>query len=392
MDFPNLLITALRALAKNKIRSILTSIGIVIGVSSVIVMIGIGQSASIAVEERVSTYGKNAMEIASYHNLLTENDSSYIKNNLPQVQYSSIIITKSNIQINYKDRALMSALYGVENDYFKMKIWPLFSGRYFADMEIETHERVVIIGSTVMREIFLYEEPIGKIVIINSVPFKVIGVLSELGQSFGGKDFDNVVIMPYGTVQRKIEGNRKIDRIYVSVYSEQQLGETIEYIQDYLHRVHRIPPDVNEFRITTSKERLEMAEYISKTLAMLLAGIASISLFVGGVGIMNIMLVSVSERTREIGIRMAIGAKRRDILSQFLIESITLSGLGGIIGILLGLFFYYIITYIVDWPYIFSFTSVIISFLFSCVVGIFFGYYPAKKASDLKPIEALRYE
>ncbi|HQG41598.1 MAG TPA: FtsX-like permease family protein, partial [Spirochaetota bacterium] len=229
-------------------------------------------------------------------------------------------------------------------------------------------------------------------VIINSVPFKVIGVLSELGQSFGGKDFDNIVIMPYGTVQRKIEGNRKIDRIYVSVYSEQQLDETIKYIRDYLHRVHRIPPDVNEFRITTSKERLEMAEYISKTLAMLLAGIASISLFVGGVGIMNIMLVSVSERTREIGIRMAIGAKRRDILSQFLIESITLSGLGGIIGILLGLFFYYIITYIVDWPYIFSFTSVIISFLFSCAVGIFFGYYPAKKASDLKPIEALRYE
>nr|MBP6291278.1 ABC transporter permease [Spirochaetota bacterium] len=205
MDFSNLLITALRALAKNKVRSILTSIGIVIGVSSVIVMIGIGQSASIAVEERVGTYGKNAMEIASYRNLLTENDSIYIKNNIPQVNYVSIVITKSNVQINYKDRALMSALYGVENDYFKMKIWPLFSGRYFTDMEIDTHERVVIIGSTVMREIFLYEEPIGKTVIINSVPFKVIGVLSELGQSFGGKDFDNIVIMPYGTVQRKIE-------------------------------------------------------------------------------------------------------------------------------------------------------------------------------------------
>ncbi len=392
MEFTNLLITALRSLAKNKARSILTSIGIIIGVSSVIVMIGIGRSAQITVEERVSTYGKNAMEIASIHTLLTQADAENIKEKFPQVKYVSIIITKSNVQANYKDRSIISYMYGVENDYFKMKLWPLASGRYFTDIEISTHERVVIVGGTVMRDVFLYEEPVGNILIINNVPFKVIGVLSELGESFGGKDFDNVVIIPYGAAQRKIIGNNKIDRIYVSVYSDKQMDEAVEQIKAYLYGAHRMTPDSNEFRITTSKQKLEMAEYISKTLSMLLAGIASISLFVGGVGIMNIMLVSVSERTREIGIRMAIGAKRRDILSQFLIESVTLSGLGGIAGIILGLFIYYLITYIVDWPYIFSVTSILISFLFACAVGIFFGYYPAKKAADLKPIEALRYE
>lgn len=391
MDFANLLITALRSLTKNKARSILTSIGIIIGVSSVIVMIGIGKSAQMTVEDRVGTFGKNAMEIKSLHDLLTEKDAENIKSKFPQVQYVSIIITKSTVQVNYKGRALLSGMYGVENDYFKMKVWPLVKGRYFTDVEIATHEKAVIIGSTVMRDIFIYEEPVGNIIIINNVPFKVIGVLSELGESFGGKDFDNIVMLPYGAAQRKIIGNNNIDRIYVSVYSNQQIDDTVEQITEYLKRAHTVT-DPNEFRITTSKQKLEMAEYISKTLSMLLAGIASISLFVGGVGIMNIMLVSVSERTREIGIRMAIGAKRRDILSQFLIESVTLSGLGGIVGIILGLFVYYLITYIVDWPHIFSVTSILLSFIFACAVGIFFGYYPAKKAADLKPIEALRYE
>jgi putative ABC transport system permease protein len=332
------------------------------------------------------------MEIASFHTLLTESDAENIKRKFPQVKYTSIIITKSNVQVNYKNRSTICGMYGVENDYFKMKLWPLTSGRYFTDSEMSTHEKVVIIGATVMRDIFIYEEPVGNILIINNVPFKVIGVLSELGESFGGKDFDNVVVIPYGAAQRKIIGNNQIDRIYVSVYSDKQMDEAVEQIKDYLNRAHMITSDANEFRITTSKQKLEMAEYISKTLSMLLAGIASISLFVGGVGIMNIMLVSVSERTREIGIRMAIGAKRRDILSQFLIESVTLSGLGGIVGIILGLCVYYLITYIVDWPYIFSVTSILLSFIFACAVGIFFGYYPAKKAADLKPIEALRYE
>lgn len=392
MNFRNLLITALRSLAKNKARSVLTSIGIIIGVSSVIVMIGIGKSAQIAVEDRVGTYGKNAMEIDSYRDLLTENDAINIKTKFHEVRYSSIVVTRSNVQLNYRDRSTMSALFGVENDYFRMRMWPLIAGRYFTMPEMKTHEKVVIIGSTVLREMYLYDDAIGKILIINNVPFKVVGVLSELGQSFGGKDFDNVVIMPFGAAQRKIIGSRRVSRIYVSVFSDYQLEGAVEEIKAYLHRSHLVAHDVDEFRITTSKEKLEMAEYISRTLSMLLAGIASISLFVGGVGIMNIMLVSVSERTREIGIRMAIGAKRRDILSQFLIESVTLSGLGGYVGIVIGLILYYIITYIVDWPFIFSLEAVLLSFLFSCAVGIFFGYYPAKKAADLKPIEALRYE
>lgn len=251
----------------------------------------------------------------------------------------------------------------------------------------------MIIGNSVRTGIFGHINPIGKIILIQNIPFKVIGSLAEIGESFSGRDFDNLLVMPYTTAGIKIVGKKTLDQIYVAVHAENMIKETETGIRNYFRRVHSLSASsYDTFRIETSKEKLKLADYISTTLSYLLAGIASISLFVGGVGIMNIMLVSVSERTREIGIRMAIGAKRKDILMQFLVESVTLSSAGGAIGIAIGLIVYYFIVYFVSWPFLFSMISVIISFLFSSCVGIFFGYYPARKASKLAPIDALRYE
>jgi putative ABC transport system permease protein len=229
--------------------------------------------------------------------------------------------------------------------------------------------------------------------LIMNVPFKVIGSLIPIGQALSGRDFDNLLVIPYTTVQTKIIGAKTFDQINAATYTSEQVDDTVNNIREYFRRIHSIPagkPD--DFKIETSKEKLKQADYIANILAILLAFIASISLIVGGIGIMNIMLVSVSERTREIGIRMAIGAKKKDILMQFLIESVTLSSAGGVAGITLGLVIYFLIVTIVDWPFLFSPASVVVSFLFASSVGIFFGYYPAKKASDLKPIDALRFE
>ena len=282
---------------------------------------------------------------------------------------------------------------GVNNEFFTIKEWPLQYGRYFTFLEIASYQKVVILGNTTRLELFGNTDPIGKIVLINNNPFMVIGSLSELGQALSGRDQDNVIILPYTTAAVKISGTRSFEEIIVATYSEKMINDTVTEIKEYFRREHAVPrnqPD--DVKVSTSKEKLEMAEFISKTMSLLLAGIASISLIVGGIGIMNIMLVSVSERTREIGIRMAIGAKKNDILTQFLIEATTLSAGGGVVGILIGLLIYFAITAAVGWPFVFSFFSVFVSFLFSCAVGIFFGYYPAKKASSLKPIEALRYE
>ncbi len=393
MNFKNLFVTALRALNRNKMRSALTSIGIIIGVSSVIMMIGIGNSARIAVREKIFTYGANAMSVYDSKKPLTLRDVENIDRLLPQIRYISPFVYKSYILTKGGGQFIYSRLYGVNNDFFKIKSWPLMNGRYFTEREIAASEKVVIIGNSVRTELFGYTNPVGEVLNVDGLPFKIVGLLTEMGQALSGRDFDNVLIVPHTTAAMKIMGKRTFDEIYVSTYSETEIDETVDKLKEYFRRTHAIPPGkINDFKIKTSKEKLQMVKYISNTLSILLAGIASISLFVGGVGIMNIMLVSVSERTREIGIRMAIGAKKRDILTQFLIESVTLSGAGGIVGMLLGLGVYYLIIFFVDWPFIFSFFSIIVAFFFSCAVGIFFGYYPARKAADLKPIEALRYE
>ena len=392
MNIENSFLSSVRALNKNKMRSALTSVGIIIGVSSVIIMVGMGSSARIAVKSKITTYGSNAMSIYDSKRPLSNRDLDNLRT-LFQVKYITPVLYDTYIPTKYLSKNMLSRVFGVNVDFFRIKEWELLYGRYFTDLEIRSFAKVVIIGETVRQELFGTQNPIGRTIIIRNVPFKVIGVLVEVGQAFSGRDFDNLMVVPYTTCGVKLFNRRGFDEIYVATHTESMVDETVELVEQYFRRVHSIPHgSPNDFKIKTSKEKLKIANEISNTLSILLAGIASISLFVGGVGIMNIMLVSVSERTREIGIRMAIGAKRRDILLQFLIESVTLSSVGGVVGISLGLAIYYMIIYFVKWPFLFSPFSVLISFFFAFAVGIFFGFYPARKASNLKPIEALRYE
>ena len=392
MNIKNSFLSSVRALNKNKMRSALTSVGIIIGVSSVIIMVGMGSSARIAVKSKITTYGSNAMSIYDSKRPLSNRDLDNLRT-LFQVKYITPVLYDTYIPTKYLSKNMLSRVFGVNVDFFRIKEWELLYGRYFTDLEIRSFAKVVIIGETVRQELFGTQNPIGRTIIIRNVPFKVIGVLVEVGQAFSGRDFDNLMVVPYTTCGVKLFNRRGFDEIYVATHTESMVDETVELVEQYFRRVHSIPHgSPNDFKVKTSKEKLKIANEISNTLSILLAGIASISLFVGGVGIMNIMLVSVSERTREIGIRMAIGAKRRDILLQFLIESVTLSSVGGVVGISLGLAIYYMIIYFVKWPFLFSPFSVLISFFFAFAVGIFFGFYPARKASNLKPIEALRYE
>jgi len=393
MNIKSAFITAARALSRNKTRSALTSIGIIIGVSSVIIMIGISDSARIAVKKKLDTAGANAIAVYNSARPLTERDMDDLKRMFTQIQYITPQIYKSYIPVKYKNRAITSRIYGVNINYFYIKGWETQYGRYFTDLEIAANDKVVVIGNTVRTEIFGFTNPVGEIMLIMNVPFKVVGSLVPFGQALSGRDFDNLLVIPYTTAQTKIIGNKAFEQIISATYSAEQIDDAVDSIRDYFRRVHSIPygkPD--DFKIETSKDKLKTTDMIANILSILAAFTASISLIVGGIGIMNIMLVSVSERTREIGIRMAIGAKKKDVLMQFLIESVTLSSAGGIIGITFGLVIYFLIVTIVNWPFIFSPVSVIISFLFASSVGIFFGYYPAKKASDLKPIDALRFE
>jgi len=392
MNLKNSFLTAVRAISKNKMRSSLTSVGIIIGVSSVIVMVGMGNSARVAVRDKITTFGTNAMSVYQSKRPLVDRDLDNLRR-LFQVKYISPIIYDSYVPTVFQNKNMLSRIFGVNNDFFQIKEWTLQSGRYFTELEILSIGKVVILGTAVSQELFGNANPIGQTILIRSVPFQVIGVLTEQGSSFSGRDYDNVMIIPFTTAAIRMRNQNFYDEIYIATHAEALIPEAVETVRQYFRRVHNIPagsPD--DFKIKTSKEQLRVAEDISKTLAILLAGIALISLFVGGVGIMNIMLVSVSERTREIGIRMAIGAKKKDVLLQFLIESVTLSSVGGVVGITLGLAVYYTIIFFLKWPFIISPSSIVISFFFAFAVGIFFGYYPAKKAADLKPIEALRYE
>ncbi len=393
MNFQNLMRTAIRSLGRNKMRSALTSLGVIIGVASVIMMVGIGNSARVAVREKIFTYGSNAMGVESKKRTFTMSDVEAMKRAIPSIKFISPMVGKTQVTAKYQGAILYSRIRGVNNDFFKIKEWPLKYGRYFTEQEILSREKIVVLGNTLLDELFGSINPVGKVMLINNIPFQVIGCLAESGQAFSGKDQDNLIVMPYTTAMVKISGRNVFNEIFISTFNEQMVEKTEASVRSFIREDRGLAPGTpDDFNITTSKEQLQMAEYISQTLAMLLAGIASISLIVGGIGIMNIMLVSVSERTREIGIRMAIGAKKSDILLQFLIEAVSLSSSGGTVGIIIGLGVYYAITVGVGWDFLFSTFSVVVAFLFSCAVGVFFGYYPARKASNLKPIDALRYE
>ncbi|HPS86004.1 MAG TPA: ABC transporter permease [Spirochaetota bacterium] len=398
MNIKNAIITAIRSLKRNKLRSLLTSIGIVIGVSSVILMIGLGSSARVEVKDKVANFGENGISIEVKPNgkKITYNDLAAVKNEIYEIDRISPIcyIPEKNGLIRYRNNVSHAKMWGVSNDYLSIKGRSVINGRSFTEEDVDSFAKVVIIGLTVKETLFGNRDPIGEQMLLNGVPLQVIGVLNRAGMAFSGNDFDNEIMVPHTTANIRFFGRRNIyTEMLLSTKEETMLPNAETKLIKYLRTVHNLREGAeDDFWIKTSKEKLKMTEDITRALSFLLAGIASISLFVGGVGIMNIMLVSVTERTREIGIRMAIGAKRRDILFQFLIEAITLTSVGGAIGIMLGLLIYLIIVIVLKWLFIFSLISVLLSFIFSTAVGVFFGYYPARKASNLKPIDALKFE
>jgi len=397
---------ALRALNKNKMRSGLTALGIIIGVGAVIAMVGIGNGARAQVEAQVASLGQNVIQVspgstrsggvrqgAESAVTLTVEDAEAIEEEIPDVvAVSPEVKTKS--QIIAGNRNWSASIYGESPDYFSIRQWPVEAGATFTDQDLRAAAKVAVLGPGAAEELFEDQDPVGEIIRIQNAPFKVIGVLKSKGTSISGSDNDDNVFVPYTIAMKRLVGKQtNLRRINVQAANAEAMPEVQGQIIELLRQRHRVGSgEDDDFRVQSQLEIGEVATQTTRTMTLLLAAIASVSLVVGGIGIMNIMLVSVTERTREIGIRLAVGARARDILRQFLGEALTLSCLGGVIGIAVGTGTSKVISAAQNWPTLISTESVLVAFLFSAAVGIFFGYYPARKASLLDPIDALRYE
>ena len=397
---------ALRALSKNKMRSGLTALGIIIGVGAVIAMVGIGNGARAQVEAQVASLGQNVIQIspgstrsggvrqgAESAVTLTIEDAEAIEEEIPDVVAVSPEVN-TKIQIIAGNRNWSASIYGESPDYFSIRQWPVEAGATFTDQDLRAAAKVAVLGPGAAEELFEDQDPIGEIIRIQNAPFKVIGVLKSKGTSISGSDNDDNVFVPYTIAMKRLVGKQtNLRRINVQAANAEAMPEVQGQIIELLRQRHRVGSgEDDDFRVQSQLEIGEVATQTTRTMTLLLAAIASVSLVVGGIGIMNIMLVSVTERTREIGIRLAVGARARDILRQFLGEALTLSCLGGVIGIAVGTGTSKVISAAQNWPTLISTESVLVAFLFSAAVGIFFGYYPARKASLLDPIDALRYE
>jgi putative ABC transport system permease protein len=405
MRYLEILKIAFDALIRNKMRSLLTMLGIIIGVGAVIAMVAIGQGAQATVEAQISSLGSNVLMVFSSSSRsggvsggagtgtgITEEDGLAIKTQCPSVAYISPMLGTGgqviNGNINWSTR-----IYGGSPDYFAIRDWQLDRGDFFGDQDVRAATKVCMLGRTVADQLFPSEDPVGQSIRIRNIPFRVVGTLLPKGQNMMGQDQDDQVIVPYTTVQKRLIGHTRSWGYLVSARSKDQIDPAIQQVSDLLRVRHKLGPmDEDDFTIRSQTEIAETQNQTSSTMTTLLASIAAVSLVVGGIGIMNIMLVSVTERTREIGIRMSIGARRMDILAQFLLEAIVMSLLGGFLGILLGVGGSKLITMLANWPIFISTTSIVLSVFFSMLVGVFFGYYPARKAASLNPIDALRYE
>jgi putative ABC transport system permease protein len=405
MDFMNTFRLALRALARNKMRSALTMLGIIIGVGAVIAVVSIGQGAQYIVQQGIQAMGTNAVFISAGSNraggvrqgyggvrTLNVDDMNAILKEIPLIAQAAPALS-SRQQVVYGNQNWNTSITGTTPNYFDIRTWPVQQGSAFSDEEVDLAANVCVLGATVERILFVDENPIGKTIRIGNLPFRVDGVLESKGQNVTGQDQDDVIFAPYTTVQRKISGITWLQFIAASAVSQQASVAAVAPITSLLRERHRIRAgDDADFMIRTQADIADLQNQTQATMTYLLGGIASVSLLVGGIGIMNIMLVSVTERTREIGVRMAVGATEDDVRMQFLVEAFTLSMMGGFIGIIFGLVGSALISNLLSWPTLISGKAIIAAVIFSAAVGIFFGYYPAHKAAQLDPIEALRYE
>ena len=405
MKILNILISAFRALQRNKMRSFLTMLGIIIGVAAVIAMLAIGQGAQYSVEQQISSLGTNVLIVfpgsqnaggvkggAGTNTTLTEDDCIAIQRECPAVALLSPG-TQAGGQIIAGNMNWATGIQGTGADYLEIRKWGIEYGDFYTDADIKAAAKVCVLGKTVADALFPDGSPVGQTVRIRNVPCKVLGVLTKKGQNAMGQDQDDVVLAPWTTVKRRLTWFPYLRQILVSAATPALIPVAQQQITELLRMRHKIAPyDPDDFTIRNQADLANAATATTQILTILLASIASVSLLVGGIGIMNIMLVSVTERTREIGIRMSVGARSRDILTQFLIEALVLSLLGGITGIILGVSGSGAISSLAKWPTIITFFSILLSFGFSIAIGIFFGFYPARKAAMLNPIDALRYE
>ena len=401
---------ALRSLRVNKLRSALTMLGIIIGVGAVIAMVAVGAGATARVAEQIQSLGSNLIIVRSgsintggvrigqgSQLTITEDDSAAIAREIPAVQVSAPSV-RGGAQVVFGNLNWSTGVQGVTADYFEARDWMVVAGRPIGPEDVDGATKVVLLGQTTAQNLFGDADPLGQIIRIKKVPFTVIGLLDRKGQNSWGQDQDDIVLIPLSTAKKKVLGKsnsnpRAVQAISVKVRPDEDIAEAEAQLRELLRQRHRLQPyQDDDFTVRNLSEILQTQEASSKVMTYLLAAIASVSLLVGGIGIMNIMLVSVTERTREIGLRMAVGARGRDILSQFLIEAVTLSLIGGVIGIAAGVGGAEALSYFAEWRTLVAPQAIGLAFGFAAAVGVFFGFYPARKAARLDPIEALRYE
>ncbi|HEY6868058.1 MAG TPA: ABC transporter permease [Candidatus Eisenbacteria bacterium] len=405
MSLGALLAVGIQALARNRTRSALTVLGIVIGVAAVIATLAIGQGARAAVQAQIRALGANTLTVLpgtitaggarsgmGSTTTLTVEDADAIRR-----ECTSVVAVAPSVrtvgQVVFGNQNWSTQILGTTGDYAIIRQWPVEKGVFIADSDVRGAAKVCVLGQDVVAQLFPGIDPVGSTVRIKDVPFRVVGVLSYKGGSGFGGNQDDVVLIPLTTAQRRLMGITYVNNIMVSAASEQLVNDAVDQITDLLRQRHRIRPGDNaDFFIFTQLEFAQTAESTSKVMTLLLASIAAVSLLVGGIGIMNIMLVSVTERTREIGIRRAIGARRRDILLQFLLESAFLSLAGGALGVLIGVVAATLVSSIAKWPTMVQPSAVALAFGFASLIGLFFGLYPARRAAGLDPVDALRYE
>ncbi|MFM8609522.1 MAG: ABC transporter permease [Burkholderiaceae bacterium] len=402
--------SALRALAANKLRSVLTMLGIIIGVAAVITMIAVGRGATERVQAQMKGLGSNIMLVlpggitaggvrlgAQTGQGLTEEDAIAIAREIPEVQVAAPS-SRTGAQVVVGNTNWSTSIFGTTNDYLEAREWPLAGGRLFEAADVQGSAKVAIIGQTVAQQLFGDSDPLDQVIRVKKVPVTVIGVLEKKGQNSMGQDQDDVVVLPISTYRNRIQGGtagklKRIGSISVKVREGQDMKAVEESIKGLMRQRFKVQPGADDpFSIRNLTEILQAQEASSRVMTLLLAAVAGISLIIGGIGIMNIMLVSVTERTREIGLRMAVGARGRDILAQFLIEAVTLSLIGGAIGVVLGAMATWAVGEFAGWQVSMTAASIALSAGFAAFVGIFFGFYPARRASKLLPIQALRYE